>query len=133
MGKSHEGSYINLTDDLSTIKQRLATVPTDSGTEGGEVPNTGGVATLFSLLKLANRDDLYTKYAQDYSDKKIRYSDMKEDAALAIHSVLKPIQEKRAEIESSFDLDRMIEEHTKICREVATKTLLETKEKMGLI
>jgi tryptophanyl-tRNA synthetase len=31
MSKSIEGSYINLTDDLETIKKRLAAVPTDSG------------------------------------------------------------------------------------------------------
>jgi tryptophanyl-tRNA synthetase len=133
MGKSHEGSYINLTDDLSTIKQRLATVPTDSGTLGGEVPNAGGVATLFSLMKLVNRDDLYTKYAQDYRDKKIKYFDVKEELSQAIHNELKPLQERRAEIEKNFDLDKMISEHTKICREVAIKTLNETKEKMGLI
>jgi len=133
MGKSHEGSYINLTDDLSTIKQRLAAVPTDSGTLGGEVPTTGGVATLFSLMKLVNRDDLYTKYAQDYKEKKIKYSDVKEELAQAIHNELKPMQEKRAEIEKNFDLDKMIEEHTKICREVASKTLNEAKQKMGLL
>src|SRR5258708_22999736 len=31
MGKSIEGSYINLADDLETIKKKLAKVPTDSG------------------------------------------------------------------------------------------------------
>ena len=123
MGKSHEGSYINLTDELSTIKQRLAAVPTDSGTLGGEVPKTGGVATLFSLMKLVNRDDLYTKYEQDYKDKKIKYSDLKDELAKAIHNELKPLQDRRVEIESSFDLDKMIEEHTKICRKVASQTL----------
>lgn len=133
MGKSHEGSYINLTDDLSTIKQRLAAVPTDSGILGGEVPNTGGVATLFSLLQLFDRQDLYTKYAQDYSERKIRYSEMKEELAEIIYKELEPIQKRRTEIESSFDLDGMIEKHTAICREAASQTLKEAKEKMGLL
>jgi tryptophanyl-tRNA synthetase len=31
MSKSVEGSYINLTDDLETIKEKLASAPTDSG------------------------------------------------------------------------------------------------------
>src|ERR1035437_6974497 len=41
MAKSVEGSYINLTDDLETIKSKLAKVPTDSGQMGGSVPNKG--------------------------------------------------------------------------------------------
>lgn len=133
MGKSTEGSFINLTDDLETIKKRLASVPTDSGTLGGDVPKTGGVATLFTLLRILNKEDLYNKYAQDYRDKNIRYSEMKPEIADAIFEVLKPIQEKRAEIESSFDLDGMIENHTKICREAAGQTLTEAKQKMGLV
>lgn len=133
MGKSTEGSFINLTDDLETIKSRLAAVPTDSGVLGGEVPSTGGIATLFALLRLFDRDDLYKKYEQDYKDKKIRYSEMKPDIANALFEVLRPIQEKRAEIEKSFDLDEMIKKHTDICREVASLTLAEVKQKMGLI
>jgi len=132
MGKSVEGSFINLTDDLETIKKRIALVPTDSGELGGEVPKTGGVATLFVLLKLANRLDLHTKYIQDYQGKRIRYSEMKEDTSNAIYDVLRPIQEKRAEIESSFDLEGMLLKHTDICRQVALQTLSEVKQKMGL-
>ncbi|MBI4097915.1 MAG: tryptophan--tRNA ligase [Candidatus Levybacteria bacterium] len=133
MGKSVEGSYINLTDDLETIKRKLATVPTDSGDLGGEVPKTGGIATLFALLRLFGRDDLYTKYEQDYKDKKIRYSEMKEELSEIVYSALEPIQKKRAELEASFDFDNLIKEHTKICREVASQTLQEVKRKMGLV
>lgn len=133
MGKSTEGSYVNLTDDLETIKKRLAAVPTDSGVLGGEVPEKGGVATLFSLFLLFNCDGLHTKYAQDYRDKKIRYSEMKEELAQVIFEYLEPIQQKRAQIESSFDLDGMIVKHTQICRKVANATLIETKQKMGLV
>ena len=47
MSKSIEGSFINLTDNLETIRKRLAGAPTDSGTIGGELPKTGGIANLF--------------------------------------------------------------------------------------
>jgi len=133
MSKTVEGSSILLTDDLETIKKELAAVPTDSGTLGGEVPESGGVATLFTLLKLSNRQDLYNKYAQDYKDKSIKYSEMKPDVAQALFEILKPIQEKRAKLADSFDLDNMLKKHTQICREVASQTLKEVKEKMGLI
>jgi tryptophanyl-tRNA synthetase len=133
MSKTVEGSSILLTDDLETIKKKIAVVPTDSGEIGGEIPKEGGVATLFSLLKLFNNIDLYNKYEQNYSAKNIRYSGMKEDVSNAIYEVLRPLQEKRKEIEEEFDLNRMIENHTKICREVASQTLTEVKQKMGLL
>ena len=51
MSKSVEGSYINLTDDLDTIKKRLAAVPTDSGTgQIGAEPH--GVAALLEFVEL---------------------------------------------------------------------------------
>lgn len=133
MSKTVEGSSILLTDDLDTIKNKLAAVPTDSGDLGGDVPEKGGVASLFEFLKLFNREDLHSKYAQSYKDKNIRYSEMKEELANAIYETLKPIQEKRREIESNFDYNNMIKKHTEICREVATSTLTETKQKMGLL
>ena len=133
MGKSTEGSYINLTDDLETIRNRIAVVPTDAGDLGGDVPKDGGVATLFKLLELLEKDKLHKKYVQDYNDKKIRYSEMKSDIANAIFEYLVPIQKKRKEIEMSFDYDEMITEHAKICRKVASQTLIEVKQKMGLL
>lgn len=133
MSKTVEGSSILLTDDLETIKKKLAAVPTDSGTIGGEVPKAGGVANLFALLRLFGKEDLYTKFAQDFNNGIIRYSDMKADLSNAIFEGLSPIQKKRAEIESSFDLDSMLNKHTEICREVASQTLIETKQKMGLL
>lgn len=133
MSKTVEGSSILLTDDLETIKKKLAAVPTDSGTTGGEVPKMGGVANLFVLLKLFGKEDLYTKYAQDFNAGNIRYSDMKADLANAIFESLSPVQKKRTEIESSFDLESMLNKHTEICREVASQTLFEIKQKMGLL
>jgi len=133
MSKTEAGSYILLTDSLDEIKRKLASVPTDSGEIGGEVPKSGGVAVLFELLKLFEREDLYKKYEKDYMDKKIRYSEMKEELANIIYEALSPIQKKREEIKRSFDLDNMVVEHTKICREIAATTLLDAKQKMGLV
>lgn len=132
MSKTVEGSSILLTDDLETIKKKISVVPTDSGELGGDVPKTGGVASLFSFLRLFNCDGLYTKYEQDYRDKNIRYSDMKNDVSNVIFEYLEPIQRKRREIEENFDFKNMIDSHTLICREVASNTLNEVKQKMGL-
>src|SRR3989338_1941452 len=49
MSKSVEGSFINLTDDLETIKSKIARVPTDEG-KGSEI--MGGVKTLMEFVEL---------------------------------------------------------------------------------
>jgi len=111
MSKSVSGSYINLTDDLETIRQRLATAPTDSGKIGGEVPKVGGVANLFKFLKLLKLNNQYKKFEQDYRDKKIRYTELKEVLSQTIYKELKPFQEKRKEfLENPRLVDSIIKE-----------------------
>ncbi len=134
MSKSVEGSYINLTDDLETVKKRLAQAVTDSGTVGGKLPKIGGVANLFKLLKLFATEDVYKKYVQDYEEKKIRYSELKEVLAHLIFGELKVLQEKRKTYEENPKLvDDIIEQGREQCTKIAEETMQEVKEKMGLI
>lgn len=133
MSKSIEGSYINLTDDLATIKKRLAGAPTDSGTIGGELPKTGGIANLFALLKLFKLGKEYTKFEQDYKDKKIRYSDLKETLAQGIFKELQPFQAKRQEFINNPELvDSIIKDGQEKCLILAEETMREVRHKMGL-
>jgi len=134
MSKSIEGSFITLSDTLQDIKNHIAKAPTDSGKTGGDIPKEGGVANLFSLLKLFASDEVFSNFVQDYQDKKIRYSDMKEVLANEIYKELKPIQEKRKEFENNPKMvDEIIETHTEKCRQRAGETIKEVKEKMGLL
>lgn len=134
MSKSVEGSYINLTDDIEIIKKKIAKIPTDSGTTGGRVPESGGTANLFELSKSFMKQDMYNKYVQDFEEKIIRYSDMKSDLSEAIYKDLQPIQEKRREFEESPEkVDQILREHTEKCREQAQTTIQEVREKMGFL
>jgi len=133
MSKSVEGSFITLHDDLETIKRRLAAAPTDSGKAGGEVPKQGGVANLFTLLELFGQYDMYKKFAQDYKEKKIRYTELKEVVANAIYTELKPLQEKRKEFEQNPKLvDAILEQGRAQCSKIAEETMQEVRKKMGL-
>ncbi len=133
MSKSVSGSYINLTDDLETIRQRLATAPTDSGKIGGEVPKVGGVANLFKFLKLLKLNNQYKKFEQDYRDKKIRYTELKEVLSQTIYKELKPFQEKRKEfLENPRLVDSIIKESLEKCLSMAEETMREVRGKMGL-
>lgn len=134
MGKSVEGSYINLTDDLDTIKKRLAKVPTDSGTLGGPIPQKGGVGALFALMYQCGGADAHQKYVQDYKDKKIRYGEMKAELAELIYKELEPLQHKRKTFEDNpAVVDEIITESANRCRALAEDTMMEVRKKMGLI
>jgi len=102
MGKSVEGSFINLVDTLDEIKQKIAKVPTDSGDLGGKVPQTGGVGSLFALAYLFGGAELHQKYVNAYQEKQIRYSTMKADVAEAIYAELAPFQAKRKSLKRTY-------------------------------
>ena len=133
MSKSVEGSYINLTDDLETIKAKLAKAPTDAGKGTlGEMPS--GVSSLLSFVNLFQGEEKRKEYENKYQHDGIRYGDLKNELAEAIYKQLQPIQEKRKELESSpQEVDRIIEEGNEKARSIAKVTVREVREKMGLL
>ena len=132
MSKSVKGSYILLTDDLKTIKEKLAKVPTDLGS-GKSIPKEGGVANLLVFIELFIGKKAKEDYEKQYLGKGIRYSELKEKLAQAIFKTLKPIQEKRAYFEKNPKLvDKILEEGRIYCSKIAKETLSEVKKAMGL-
>ncbi len=130
MSKSVEGSYINLMDDLETIRKKIAKVPT--ATEAGGKKGTG-IEALFSLLNLVSPQQV-EEFDQAFSAGTLRFSDLKEYVAQSLFSELKPLQEKRKQLESNPEyIDQIITEGAKKARETASQTIREVKEKMGLI
>lgn len=133
MSKSIEGSYINLVDDLETIKGKLALAPTDSG-KGESVPKQGGVANLLQFVELFEGKEKRNKYENQYTSEGIKYSKLKDDLANAIYKELKPIQEKRSKLEKDPEyVDRIIMEGAEEARKIAKKNLKEVKTKMGFL
>ena len=133
MSKSVKGSYLLLTDDLKTIKERLAKSPTDIG-HGKEIPNKGGVANLLTLVELFEGKEKRKGYEREYKVSGIKYKVLKEELAEAIYKELKPIQERRRYFEEKPKLvDEILEEGRVYCSKIAKETLREVKEKMGLV
>ena len=148
MSKSVEGSYINLTDDLNTIRTKVAKMPTDVGT--GEVKSvnntyqyfpTGqnqeafGTASFMGTVELiegeGKRAELHRLYQ---SEEGVEYQKEKEELAQAIYQELKPFQEKRKEfLENPKLVDSIIEESLQKCNQMADETMREVREKMGLV
>lgn len=132
MSKSVEGSSIGITDDLALIKRRLAGAPTDSG-KGDIVPKEGGVANLLKFVEIFEGVDKRKEYESLYIGSGIRYGDLKAELAGAIDKELAPIREKRKELESKPEyVDKVIKDGAEKARAIASVTVAEVKQKMGL-
>ncbi len=133
MSKSVEGSFINLTDDLETIKKKLAGAPTDSG-KGEAVPDKGGVSNLLKLVELFEGAQKRGYYEEKYLGEGIRYGDLKAELSEAIFKELEPIQKQRKIYEDDPSLvNRIIEEGAEKAGRIAKETIEEVKSKMGFI
>ncbi len=133
MSKSTPDSYILLTDDLETIKKRLAGAPTDSG-KGTEIPKSGGVANLLTLVELFEGKEEREELEGQYIGNGIRYGELKEKLAEVIYKELKPIQDRRKTYEENPKLvEEILEGGRNYCSIIAKETIKEVKEKMGLI
>lgn len=132
MSKSVEGSYINLTDSLEEIKEKLAKAPTDEG-KGKEVPKEGGVASLLTFVELFQGSEKRREYEKQYTGTGIQYRGLKEELAQAIFAEIEPIAKRRADLENNPKLvDDVISDGAKRACQVASETLAEVKKAMGL-
>ncbi len=130
MSKSVEGSYINLTDSLDEIRKKIRSVPTTTKA-GGEM--TTGVKTLFTFaeLFLPNR---VSDFKKSYDNQSLQFVSLKDSIAEAIYQELKPLQERRKKIESDQAyVDRVIKEGAEKASAIASQTVKEVREKMGLL
>jgi tryptophanyl-tRNA synthetase len=132
MSKSVEGSFINLTDDLETIKRKIRSVPTATES-GGKMSK--GVKTLFDFLDLLVPDDKHAaELKETFKSGKLMFSDLKDYVSEVIFAELKPIQEKRKYFEENpKEVDRIILEGAEKASEIARETIKEVKDKMGFI
>lgn len=131
MSKSVEGSYIALSDNLEIIKEKLAKVPTDSGT-GTSIDDHSTLGHLLGLVEIYQGSDLRNEYEQSYKTTGLRYKELKENLASAIYNDLQPFQEKRAFLLANPNLvDDAMHLGAQKAAIVAEKTVTEVKEKMG--
>jgi tryptophanyl-tRNA synthetase len=132
MSKSVEGSYINLTDDLETIRSKVAKIPTDSG-KGEKFPTVGPVVNFVNFMELFLGHDRAMQLKEEYKVSGIQYSVLKKELTQAIYDELKPIQERRKHYEeNSNEVDRILAEGKEYAQKLALETLTEVREKMGL-
>ncbi|MEP7167721.1 MAG: tryptophan--tRNA ligase, partial [Candidatus Woesebacteria bacterium] len=129
MSKSVEGSFINLTDDLETIRAKIRKVPTATEA-GGE--KSHGLQALFSFLQIIAPSEV-ERFESSFASGSLKFVELKDTIAQAVYNELKPLQERRTELEANPEkVNRIIKEGNEKARSIATRTCLEVREKMGL-
>ncbi len=123
--------YIGLFEDESSIQKKIRTAVTDTGLNPEQM--SPGTANLFEILKACEKKDEYEQLLNLYKEGKLLYKDLKETVSSALLEYLKPIRERKKEIEADKEgLKKAMKEGSERAREVARKTLMEVRQKTGL-
>jgi tryptophanyl-tRNA synthetase len=124
-------SYIAMHDDPDTIKEKISKAVTDSGRAGG---HSAGGRNLLNLFKAFVDDErIAAKFEEDYKYGELQYGKFKPMLANVIINSLKPIQQKRKDLERNRDYVRQVlRRGTERALAIAEKTMREVKALTGL-
>lgn len=129
LGDKH---YISLFEPEESIRKKIKVAVTDTGEPSGTM--SPGVANLFSIIKACGNMKDYAQMNEQQEKGSLRYSDLKGVTADTLVNTLRPLREKRTELNSDRSkVNEMMHESSARAREIASKILSEVKEVTGLI
>ena len=130
MSKSVEGSYVSLDDSLDDVRKKIRSIPTAT-IAGGEM--TPGIKSLFMLAEIYLSELEYDTFKKNYDSGKLQFAQLKDEISERVYKELKPIQDERERLlKDSGHVDKVIKEGAEKARTIASQTVKEVKEKMGL-
>jgi tryptophanyl-tRNA synthetase len=105
MSKSeNQMNTLYLADDDDSIRKKIMKAKTDSGPTESNAAKPDYIENLFTLMGLVSKDDVMTKFSDDYNNCVIRYGDMKKQLAEDMVQFIQPIREKAADIQNNKTL-----------------------------
>ena len=133
MSKSFGPSnYVALSDSEAVVQEKIARAVTDVGPEKGKKMSPG-TKNLFTLLEQFSPFETQDRFKKIYRSGEIRYQELKQVLASDINSSLEPIRQRRKELEKEADVTEILKKGSEKMRKIAKKTVIEVKQKMGLI
>jgi len=122
---------INLNDEPEVIEKKLARAVTDTGKTK---TMSAGTKNLFALLEIFGEPEQYKFYLEQHKAGSIRYSDLKANLAKVIAHHFADYRRKRKELEKQPErIMEILASGKEKARAVASLTLAEVKQKMGLM
>jgi tryptophanyl-tRNA synthetase len=122
---------LQLLDPPDTLRKKVKSAVTDSGTDVRRGPDKAGITNLIDVLSVATGEDpaaIESRY--DGSG----YGQFKSDVAEAVVEVVIPIQERYAELRADdAELHRLLSQGADKAREASAPTLDAMYERMGFV
>lgn len=124
-------NYIALRDEPDVILEKIKRAPTGMGNERA-IP--AGAQNLLEILKHFGAPVDFKRFSTSAKDGTVRYSELKETLARSIANFFSDFRVRRQEIEKEdTKIAKILDAGAKAAKAVATKTLKEVKNRVGLI
>jgi tryptophanyl-tRNA synthetase len=121
---------VYLLDDAATVAKKVRSAVTDSGTEVRRAPEKAGITNLIEILSVT-RGVAPEDVERDFEGS--GYGDFKGAVAEAVVEYLAPVRERYEELRpDEGGLERVLGEGAERAREIASDTLAEVREAMGV-
>jgi tryptophanyl-tRNA synthetase len=128
-GGSAQGTVYVL-DEPATIAKKIRSAVTDSGTEVRRAPDKAGISNLIDILA-AVRGISPEEVEREFEGS--RYGDFKQAVADAVVDYLTPVRERYHELrDDEGELERIFETGAEKAEAIASETLLDVREVMGV-
>jgi tryptophanyl-tRNA synthetase len=129
-GGSEPGTVFVL-DDPETVRKKVRSAVTDSGTEIRRSPEKAGIANLIEILAVVRGVDP-AEVEREYQDAS-GYAAFKDDVAEAVVEHLAPVRERYRELRSDEGaLESTLTKGAEKARRIASETLAEVRDAMGI-
>lgn len=139
MSKSHgEKTYINLLDSPDSIRKKIKSAVTDSGTEikydPKNKPAISNLLTIYSLFANKTTREIEKEYESKGPARAGGYVEFKNDLAEIVIKGLEPLQKKYKELESNPQLVKSIlEQGAQKAKKTASQTMDAVRQKIGFV
>lgn len=131
-GESH---YVGVMEAETSIRKKVRSAVTDMGLESGDTMSPG-VANLFEILELSTeatgQAQLVETLRADFAAGTLMYSKLKDTVFEQLMEILRPIQQKRAKLETSGDVIDMLRSGAKKAQTIAQETIEQVRSVVGL-
>jgi tryptophanyl-tRNA synthetase len=117
-------------DEPKAIEKKFKSAVTDSGSEVRRAPDKPGVSNLIEILAAVRGSDP-AQVEAELAD--ARYGELKAAVAAAVVEYLAPVRESYERLRADEDaLERILVEGAARARSIATETLADVRERMGV-
>lgn len=127
--------YVGVMEDEASIRKKVRSAVTDTGLEAG-VEMSPGVANLFEILELSSETlgdtSVVAELRADFDRGALMYSRLKDETFERLMGVLRPIQQRRAQLEAAGDVVPILQDGARRARTIAAETIAEVRARVGL-